>query len=362
MRRILQSTGSEVVHLGHNQSAQAIVDAAVEEDAQGIGVSSYQGGHMEFFAFMIKLLEERGASHIKVFGGGGGVIVPEEIRELEAGGVTKIFSPEDGQRVGLQGIINHMVEACDYNPLANGFNPDQAALAGRNPLVIARLITMAEAAAEGDEKARDRLERALPPLLQAKQKAPVLGFTGTGGAGKSSLLDELVRRFLRDFTDKQVALLCVDPTRKRTGGALLGDRIRMNAIQNPRAYMRSLATRGSSLEISAAIKDAIRIVRAAGFDLVLLETSGIGQASSAITEVSDLSLYVMTPDYGAPSQLEKIEMLDRADLVVLNKFERRGARDSLRDIQNQVRRNQNAWGARGEDLPVFPTIAAQFND
>ena len=362
MRRILQSTGAEVVHLGHNQTAQAIVDAAVEEDAQGIGVSSYQGGHIEFFTYMIQLLEERGAAHIKVFGGGGGVIVPEEIADLERGGVAKIYSPEDGQRLGLQGIINHMVESCDHDPLGLGPEADPAGLAARNPLDVARLITLAEAAAEGNEAARSALETVLGACPSGKNPAPVVGFTGTGGAGKSSLLDELVRRFLRDFSDRHVAVLCVDPTRKRTGGALLGDRIRMNALQSPRAYMRSFATRGSGLEISAAIHDAIRVVRAAGFDLVLLETSGIGQASSAITEVSDLSIYVMTPDYGAPSQLEKIEMLDHADFVVLNKFERRGALDALRDIQKQVRRNLGVWDVADEDLPVFPTIAAQFND
>jgi len=362
MRRILQSTGTEVVHLGHNQTAQAIVDAAVEEDAQGIGVSSYQGGHIEFFTYMVQLLEERGASHIKVFGGGGGVIVPEEVADLESRGVTKIYSPEDGQRLGLQGIINHMVESCDHDPLTQGPEADAARLAARNPLDVARLMTLAEAAAEGNEGARSAMEAVLKACPAGKNLAPVVGFTGTGGAGKSSLLDELVRRFLKDFTDKHVAVLCVDPTRKRTGGALLGDRIRMNALQNPRAYMRSFATRGSSLEISAAIHDAIRVVRAAGFDLVLLETSGIGQASSAITEVSDLSIYVMTPDYGAPSQLEKIEMLDHADFVVLNKFERRGALDALRDIQKQVRRNLGDWNVLDEDLPVYPTIAAQFND
>ena len=361
MRRILQSTGSEVIHLGHNQSAEAIVDAAIQEDAQGIGVSSYQGGHNEFFRFMLELLRDKGAEHIQVFGGGGGVIVPEEIRELEADGVTRIYTPEDGQKLGLQGIINDMVERCDYSPVSNGFAADAAALAARRPMVIARLITMAEAAAEGDAAAREKLNQALLPF-PTTTRVPVVGFTGTGGAGKSSLLDELVRRFLRDFEGRHVAVLCVDPTRKRTGGALLGDRIRMNAIQNPRAYMRSLATRASGSEISSALTDAIRVVQAAGFDLVLLETSGIGQASSAITEVADVTAYVMTPEYGAPSQLEKIEMLDHADFVVLNKFERRGALDALRDVQNQMRRNRGEWHADLATMPVFPTIASQFND
>ncbi|MBN2490545.1 MAG: cobalamin-dependent protein, partial [Planctomycetes bacterium] len=361
MRRILQSTGAEVVHLGHNQSAAAIVDAAIEEDAQGIGVSSYQGGHNEFFRYMLALLRDKGAAHIQIFGGGGGVIVPDEIRALEADGVTRIYAPEDGQRLGLQGIINDMVERCDFDPTTNGLGADQAALAARRPMAIARLITLAEAAAEGDAAAREKLDGVLA-AFPATDRVPVVGFTGTGGAGKSSLLDELVRRFLRDFADQHVAVLCVDPTRKRTGGALLGDRIRMNAIQDPRVYMRSLATRQSGTEISAALTDAIRVVRAAGFDLVLIETSGIGQASAAITSIADASVYVMTPEYGAPSQLEKIEMLDRADFVVLNKFERRGALDALRDIQNQVRRNRGEWHAELRSMPVYPTIASQFND
>jgi methylmalonyl-CoA mutase len=362
MRRILQSTGAEVVHLGHNQSASAIVDAAVEEDAQGIGVSSYQGGHNEFFRYMIELLAEKGARHIQIFGGGGGVIVPDEIQALQQDGVSRIYSPEDGQRLGLQGIINDMVERCDQDPIGNGFGADQAGLAAKSPMVIARLITLAEAAAEGDGRAAEKLSGVLEAFPAAK-RAPVIGFTGTGGAGKSSLLDELVRRFLRDFgEDRHVAILCVDPTRRRTGGALLGDRIRMNAIQNGRAYMRSMATRESRSEVSGALKDAIRVVQAAGFDLVLLETSGIGQASSAVTEIADVTAYVMTPEYGAPSQLEKIEMLDHADFVVLNKFERRGAQDALRDIQNQVRRNRGDWHADLAAMPVFPTIAAQFND
>ncbi|GAB4565710.1 MAG: methylmalonyl-CoA mutase family protein [Geothermobacteraceae bacterium] len=358
MRRILQDSGAEVVHLGHNRSVREIVDAAIHEDAQGIAVSSYQGGHIEFFKYMVDLLRERGADHIRVFGGGGGVILPEEIDELEAYGVCKIFSPEDGRRMGLQGMVNYKLEQCDFDPPRDP-ERDFENLPEGNPAAIARLISLAEQAVEGE----DGPFQVLSDRLRDRSRAiPVVGITGTGGAGKSSLTDELVRRFLNDFDDKRIAILSVDPTRKRTGGALLGDRIRMNAIDNPRVYMRSLATRESRSELSRAINEALLILKAAPFDLIVVETSGIGQGDTGITEVSDLSLYVMTSEFGAPTQLEKIDMLDFADLVVLNKMEKRGSEDALRNVRKQVRRNRKMFDAPDEDLPVYGTIASQFND
>ncbi len=349
MRRILQAHGVEVIHLGHNRSVAEIVDAAIQEDAQGIAVSSYQGGHMEFFRYMLDLLRERGAGHVKVFGGGGGVIVPTEIAELEAYGVAKIFSPEDGRTLGLDGMISSMVEACDYDPAEAG----AAAALDTTPerwKDVARAITRAEAGHDD-------------PIPGRETKAPVLGTTGTGGSGKSSLTDELVLRVLHDFPDATVAILSVDPTKRKTGGALLGDRIRLNSLGSDRVFMRSLATRQAHRALSAHIERSIAICQAAGFDLVIVESSGIGQADSEIVDVSDLSLYVMTPEYGAAMQLEKIDMLDYADLVAINKFDRPKALDALRDVRKQYRRCHGLFeGPDDAGLPVFGTCAHQFHD
>lgn len=360
MRRILQATGAEIIHLGHNRSVKEIVDAAVQEDAQGIALSSYQGGHMEFFKYMFDLLKERGASHIKIFGGGGGTIIPEEKAELEEYGICRIYHPEDGRKLGLQGMLNEVVELCDYSTLDIA-TPSELTSAD-NHLQLARLITLAETAQE-DTKARTSLDPLLKP--KATHQVPVVGITGTGGAGKSTLTDELLRRYLQDYPKHRVAVLSVDPTRKRTGGALLGDRIRMNTLAGSdadRIYMRSLATRGSGQEVSAALDDAITICKAAHFDLIIAETSGIGQADAAISEVADLSLYVMTPEFGAQSQLEKIEMLDLADLVVVNKFDRPGAEDALRDVRKAYQREHEAFDQPTDEMPVYPSMASQFND
>lgn len=355
MRRIIQSNGVEVIHLGHNRSAQEIVDCAIQEDVQAIAITSYQGGHVEFFKYIFDLLQVRGAGHVKIFGGGGGTILPEEIALLQDYGITRIYSPDDGRAMGLQGMINHLVEACDF-PLGGDLDVDRE-LSLKETGQVARAISAFE---NFPERAAPLLEK----VRKASQKAvvPVLGITGTGGAGKSSLVDELVRRFLMDFEDKRVAIISVDPSKRKTGGALLGDRIRMNAIHHPRVYMRSLATRQSNLALSKYVQDAVDTVKAAGFDLVILETSGIGQSDTEIIEHSDLSLYVMTPEYGAASQLEKIDMLDFADLIALNKFDKRGALDALRDVRKQYMRNHNLWDNKEEDLPVVGTMASQFND
>ncbi len=360
MRRILQDTGVEVIHLGHNRSVQEIVDAAIEEDAQGIAVSSYQGGHIEFFKYMVDLLKEKGAPHIKVFGGGGGVIVPDEIEELEAYGVTKIYSPEDGAQLGLQGMINHMVAAIDFSTVKKGrFAFDE--LSPNNKLLVANLISAAEYAKAQENGDLAALRAELSKKI-GKQKPPVIGITGTGGAGKSSLTDELILRMLHDIKDIHIAIISCDPSRRKTGGALLGDRIRMNAIGSPRVYLRSLATRESQTEIPAILGEAIEAVQAAGYDLIVAETAGIGQGDSRIIDMVDLSIYVMTSEFGAASQLEKIDMLDFADLVVVNKFEKRGGEDAVRDVRKQVQRNRKAFEQSPEDMPVFGTIASKFND
>ncbi|HTR59790.1 MAG TPA: methylmalonyl-CoA mutase family protein [Casimicrobiaceae bacterium] len=360
MRRILQATGCEVIHLGHNRSVDEIVTAALQEDAHGIAISSYQGGHIEFFKYMLDLLRERGGANIKVFGGGGGVIIPEEIDELQKYGVTRIFSPEDGARLGLQGMINEVVTATDVD-LAQDLPKDLKALhAGDTQLrnrVLARFITGLEAEAL-PPKLRDELLRAAEA-----SKAPVLGVTGTGGAGKSSLTDELIRRFRMDQDDKlKIAIISIDPSRRKSGGALLGDRIRMNAIQHPNIYMRSMATRGAGAEVSKALPDAIAACKVAGFDLIVVETSGIGQGDAAIVPLADCSLYVMTPEFGAASQLEKIDMLDFADFVAINKFDRKGAADALRDVRKQYQRNRELFSEAPDEMPVYGTIAARFND
>ncbi len=360
IRRLLQARGVEVIHLGHNRSVAAVVDAAVEEDVHAVAVSSYQGGHIEYFRFLVDLLRERGASHIKIFGGGGGVIVPREIEALESYGVTKIFSPEDGRTRGLSGIIDDMVRLSDYPLQPVSLNGDGAWLTERRPEILARLITQAELA--GDAGLDSQLARVLAAKASERQ-VPVLGITGTGGAGKSSLTDELVRRLVSDAPELAIAILSVDPSKKKTGGALLGDRIRMNAIDHHRVFMRSLATRGSGSELSSSTENAVGIFKAFGFDLIIVETSGIGQGSSAITDIADISLYVMTPEYGAPTQLEKIDMLDFADAVAINKFDRRGSDDALKDVRKQFRRNHGIpYEVTEEELPVFGTIASQFSD
>src|SRR5688500_9519238 len=350
MRRILQASGTEVIHLGHNRSVDEVVNAALQEDVQGVAVSSYQGGHLEYFKYMLDLLRARGGEHIRLFGGGGGVIVPAEIEELQRYGVARVYSPEDGQRMGLQGMINDMLARCDFDPTQHG----PKALKKDDLRSLAQVITALEL---GVFDSKNLLEEA------RANPCPVLGITGTGGAGKSSLTDELVRRFRLDQGDAlRIAVLSVDPTRRKTGGALLGDRIRMNSIHGPGVFMRSLATRDTGSEISAALSHAIAACRAAGFDLVIVETAGIGQGDAAIVPHVDASLYVMTPEFGAASQLEKIDMLDFADFVAINKFDRKGAEDALRDVRKQVQRNREAFRAAAEDLPVFGTIAARFND
>jgi isobutyryl-CoA mutase len=358
MRRILQSSGVEVIHLGHNRSVEEIVNAAIQEDVQGIAISSYQGGHMEFFKYMYDLLAERDASHIKLFGGGGGVIVPDEIAELEAYGIVKIFSPDDGRKFGLQGMINFMIRACDF-PSVTTVKNELRDFRNDNYAAIAKLVTFAEQKNEVDDKLYGDV---LAAIQEKNQQVPVLGITGTGGAGKSSLTDELVRRFLEDFEDKTIAIFSVDPSKQKTGGALLGDRIRMNAIHNPRVYMRSLATRTSKTELSSSIEEAIDIAKAAAFDLIIVETSGIGQGDAGIVEICDLSLYVMTAEYGAPTQLEKIDMLDYADMIAINKFDRRGSEDALRHVRKQVQRNRKAFSSTPDRMPVYGTVASQFHD
>ena len=354
MRRILQAAGAEVIHLGHNRSVQQVVTAAIQEDVHGIAISSYQGGHVEYFKYMIDLLGQRGAGHIKVFGGGGGVIVPEEIRELHEYGVARIYAPEDGRTMGLTGMIDDMLKRADTN-VSKILPKDLKDLGGEHHQTLARVISAFEAGT-------------LPPALKteiaaraAKSKAPVLGVTGTGGAGKSSLTDEIVQRFRLDHPELDIAIVAVDPSRKRTGGALLGDRIRMNAIDTG-VYFRSMATRGSDKEIAEALPDAIAACKAAGADLVIAETSGIGQGDAGIVPFVDLSLYVMTPEFGAASQLEKIDMLDFADLVAINKFDRKGGEDALRDVRKQVQRNRESFGQAMETLPVYGTVASRFND
>ena len=356
MRRILQSTGTEVIHLGHNRSVEDIVTAALQEDVQGIAISSYQGGHVEFFKYMVDLLKSRGGASIKVFGGGGGVIVPAEIRELHDYGVARIYSPEDGQLMGLQGMINDMAAQCDVDPAKEAPQELQAVEAG-DRRQLARLITALENDAVPEKLRQDLMERA------AKIVVPALGITGTGGSGKSSLTDELIRRFRLDQNDSlKIAVIAVDPSRKRTGGALLGDRIRMNAINHPHIYMRSLATRDTGSEISKALPEAIAACKLAGFDLIIAETSGIGQGDAAIVPHVDVSLYVMTPEFGAASQLEKIDMLDFADFVAINKFDRKGAEDALRDVRKQYQRNRELFKHAPDEMPVYGTIAARFND
>ena len=356
MRRIIQSTGVEVIHLGHDRSVDEVVNTAIQEDANAIALTSYQGGHNEYFKYMRDLLDEKGGKHIKIFGGGGGVILPSEIADLEAYGITKIYSPDDGRAMGLQGMINDLVQKSDF-AVGDILNGEINHLANKDAQSIARIISSAENFPEVAQPTLDKIR-----AINKTTSIPVLGITGTGGSGKSSLVDELVRRFLIDFPEKTIGLISVDPSKRKTGGALLGDRIRMNAINNPRVYMRSLATRQSNLALSKYVAQAIEVLKGAKFDLIVLETSGIGQSDTEIMEHSDVSLYVMTPEFGAATQLEKIDMLDFADMVALNKFDKRGALDALRDVRKQYQRNHNLWETDTDQMPVIGTIASQFND
>ncbi|MEO1451228.1 MAG: cobalamin-dependent protein, partial [Bacteroidota bacterium] len=381
MRRIIQASGAEVIHLGHNRSAQEVVHTAIQEDAQAIAVTSYQGGHVEYFKYMYDLLQEQGAGHIKLFGGGGGTILPSEIDELHAYGIARIYSPDDGRAMGLQGMINDLLQQADFptgnlsierwkaamdlaygdvkvKAQGNGATVLHAVRQRVHARAIARLVSAVENVPELVTPIMDEVHQRLEGLPQP----PILGITGTGGAGKSSLVDELVRRFLMDFEDKHIAVVSVDPSKRKTGGALLGDRIRMNSVHHERVYMRSLATRQSNLALSRHIPEVLNILKAAQFDLIILETSGIGQSDTEIIDYSDVSLYVMTPEYGAATQLEKIDMLDYADLIALNKFDKRGAQDAIRDVRKQYSRNHQLWDTDPETLPVFGTIASQFND
>jgi len=356
MRRIIQSTGCEVIHLGHDRSVEEVVDTAIEEDAQAIAMTSYQGGHIEYFKYMKDLLKERGGEHIKIFGGGGGVFLPAEIAELHEYGIDRIYSPDDGRELGLQGMINDLVSKSDF-ATGESLNGEVGALARKDAGAIARMISAAE---NFPDEAKTDLDKVHEKA--SKAKTPVLGITGTGGSGKSSLVDELVRRFLIDFPDKTIAVVSVDPSKRKTGGALLGDRIRMNSIRDKRVYMRSLATRQSNLALSANVKETVDILKAAEYDLIILETSGIGQSDTEIIDHSDTSLYVMTPDYGAATQLEKIDMLDFADIIAINKFDKRGALDAKRDVRKQYKRNHELFDTPDSDIPVYGTIASQFND
>lgn len=353
MRRIMQSKGAEIIHLGHNRSVKEIVETAIEEDVQGIAITSYQGGHVEFFKYMKDLLEENGCGHIKIFGGGGGTILPDEIEELHQYGISRIYSPDDGRQMGLEGMIEDVIRQCDISLNGDGvYNKPMTLGEVRDVRKIARQITNAE---NGNGVA---------VMIKTSETSgiPVLGITGTGGAGKSSVTDEIVRRFLVNFADKTIAVISVDPSKKKTGGALLGDRIRMNAISHPRAYMRSLATRDDNTALSSAVQEAIDICKAAAFDLIILESAGVGQSDASILDYCDVSMYVMTPEYGAASQLEKINMLDYADLVCINKFDKAGALDALADVRKQYKRNHSLWTAKDEQLPIIGTMASKFND
>ncbi len=359
MRRIMQSKGAEIIHLGHNRSVKEIVEAAIEEDAHAIAITSYQGGHVEFFKYMKDLLVENGCAHIKIFGGGGGTILPQEIEELHAYGINKIYSPDDGREMGLEGMIQDVLDKsmADLSSLVLPVQENFALAEAKDINTIARAITKAESAIDFSG-----MLQSLAKANASTQKVPVLGITGTGGAGKSSVTDEIVRRFLNNFTDRTIAVISVDPSKKKTGGALLGDRIRMNSISHPRAYMRSLATRDDNTALSNYVQEAIDICKAAAFDCIILESAGVGQSDASILDFCDLSMYVMTPEYGAASQLEKINMLDYADVICINKFDKAGALDALADVRKQYKRNHSLWMAKDEELPIVGTMASKFND
>ncbi|HRP88887.1 MAG TPA: methylmalonyl-CoA mutase family protein [Edaphocola sp.] len=358
MRRIMQSDGAEVIHLGHNRSVQEVVDCAIQEDANAIAMTSYQGGHVEYLKYMYDLLREKGTDKIKIFAGGGGVILPSEIKELEAYGINRIYSPDDGRAMGLEGMIIDLLKQSDY-ATGEHLNGEVERITQKDPLDIGRMISAAENFNDAPET-KAVLKKVSD--LAAKSKTPVLGITGTGGSGKSSTIDEIVRRFLLDFPKKTIGIISVDPSKKKTGGALLGDRIRMNAISNDRVYMRSMATRQSNLAVSKYIQDAVNILKAAQYDFVILETSGIGQSDTQITDFGDVNMYIMTPEYGAATQLEKIDMLDFANIVVVNKFDKRGAADALRDVKKQYQRNHKFFDQPVDNMPIYGTIASQFND
>ncbi len=359
MRRILQSSGAEIIHLGHNRSVHEIVNTAIQEDVQGIAITSYQGGHNEFLKYMHDLLKERNAGHIKIFGGGGGTILPTEIEDLHEYGIARIYSPDDGRKMGLQGMINNLLKQCDF-ATGMSLNGEMTHFLNKDAASIAKVISVAE---NNSELYQTAVRPQIESILKKQTKTiPVLGITGTGGAGKSSLVDELIRRFLIDFEKKSIAIVSVDPSKRKTGGALLGDRIRMNSVNKERVYMRSLATRQSNLALSKHVQSAVDILKAAEYDLIILETSGIGQSDTEIVDHSDVSLYVMTPEYGAATQLEKIDMLDFADIVALNKFDKKGAQDALRDVRKQYQRNHQLFSEDTDTMPVYGTIASQFND
>jgi len=358
MRRLIQSQGAEVIHLGHNRSVEDVVRAALQEDADGIALSSYQGGHVEYFKYMVDMLKERGAPHIKVFGGGGGTITPEEIRELEAYGVERIYHPNDGMKMGLVEMIEDVVKRADDGRQATARSSGNDAPGIDDEIGIGRVLS----AIEDGQLGESELAHLRKQWQLAGGKTPVIGITGTGGAGKSSVTDELLNRFLANFPQMRIAVISVDPTRRRTGGALLGDRIRMNSLRSHRVYMRSMATRRQNVATNAVLKDCIAFLKSLAYDLVIVETAGIGQSDSEIVDLVDFPMYVMTSDYGAASQLEKIDMIDYAELIVLNKYDKRGAEDALRDIRKQWKRNRVAFQTRDEDVPVYPTIASQFND
>lgn len=351
MRRIIQATGCEVIHLGHNRSVRGVVECAIQEDAQAIAMTSYQGGHVEYLTYMRQLLDERGAQHIKVFAGGGGTILPSEIEELHANGITKVYSPDDGRAMGLQGMINDLVQKSDFVTPVTEPSMLHERVRAKDPMAIAQAISCAE-----------RGEHDVVAFASDAKRSPVLGITGTGGAGKSSLTDELVRRFLLDHPDKTIAVVSVDPSKRKTGGALLGDRIRMNAVSDSRVYMRSFATREANVALNPHVRDAIKILSYAQYDLIIVETAGIGQSDSQITELADVAMYVMTPEFGAATQLEKIDMIDYADIIALNKFDKRGALDALRDVRKQYQRSRQLFSQSIDEMPVYGTIASQFND
>lgn len=359
MRRILQASGAEIIHLGHNRSVEEVVNAAIQENVQAIAMSSYQGGHVEYFKYMYDLLKEKGASHIRIYGGGGGVIIPREIKELHEYGIAWIFSPEDGRKLGLQGMINRMMEECDFETVQHFDVEKLKEVTVDNPRDLGQLITYVE---ENHGKDNDETTKLLEKARELSKDTPIFGITGTGGAGKSSLTDELIRRFLHELPDKRVAILSIDPTKQMTGGALLGDRIRMNAIFNERVFMRSLATRGSRSELTRSIHDILDVVKVVGYDLIIVETSGIGQGDADIADIADASMYVMTSEFGAPTQLEKIDMIDYADLIAINKFERKGSEDALSQVRKQYQRSRLLWDADLSTMPVYGTIASQFND
>ena len=356
MRRIIQATGCEVIHLGHDRSVEEVVNCAIQEDVNAIAITSYQGGHTEYLKYMYDLLNKKNANHIKIFAGGGGTILPDEIKELESYGICKIYHPDDGRKMGLQGMINDLVKKSDFQ-IGSIINNDLKDLTHQSDNIIARYISAFENYPEKHGKLLKEIRS-----IANKSKKPVLGITGTGGAGKSSLVDELVRRFIIDFPKQKIGIISVDPSKRKTGGALLGDRIRMNSIKAKNVYMRSLATRQANLALSAHVNEALNVLKVANFDLIILETSGIGQSDTEILEHSDVSLYVMTPEYGAATQLEKIDMLDFADLISINKFDKKGSLDALKDVKKQYQRNNNLFSTSVEKMPVFGTIASQFND